>query len=191
MAKRKRKAHRAASPRKRRRSVTRAAAPRRRRRRTLTSLFRRNPIGNLLGARAKISYQPKSLLSTAMHGAIDAGVGTAGMAIARLVRGKANIDGNTIKGDVVELGIGIAGAPLIAKFAGDDVARAFVQGVFMGPLMTRIKSKNIPVLSTALGDEGELPLFGGEYNDVGGTYEIGDGGGIGDETLLAGEPEYA
>lgn len=174
--------------------MARATAPRKRARRRR---LKRNPFGISLGGGGgkKISYAPRSLMQTAMHGAIDAGAGVGGQALARLGRGRLNLEGNTIKGALAELLIGIGTAPLVAKFAGDDIARAYVQGVFMGPLTTAIKSRNIPIIATALGDEGELPLFAGVYDELGGAYELtpigaGAGGGIGDTEYFAGEREY-
>jgi hypothetical protein len=181
---------------KRRKSRKRSSGARRspsRRRRS----YRRNPSGLSLGS----VFNPKTIMSQVIDGAKDAGIGVAGMAAARLVRGKLNIDGNTPKGAIVELGFGILGAPLVAKFAGRDAARAFVQGVFMGPAITAVKSMHVPVIAPALGDEGELPLFGGSY-DLGGTYDldaIGAGGGaaigagngrVGDVDDLGGEEGY-
>lgn len=106
----------------------------------------------------------------ALQGVIGAGQVLAGKGVARLVRGKMNIEGNTTTGSLVEVGIGIAGAiAMRRKFP--RFAERFLIGAFIAPLETIAKQSNIPYLSTALGDEGTLPLISGEeLVNIGGEY---------------------
>lgn len=194
VAKRKRKAKSSGAKRRRRsaprRKTATAAAPKRRARRR--GGFRRNPGGSLVSG-----FAPKALLGRAIDGLKDGAAGTAGMAVARFARGKMNLDGNTVPGSLAELGIAILTAPIVEKFAGREMARAWTQGAFMGPMITAVKSAHVPYIAPALGDEGELPLFGGVF-DLGSTYELGDGsdGATGASNLggnyeMAGEEMYS
>jgi hypothetical protein len=135
-------------------AVTRAN-PRRRR--------RRNPLG---GRGGMLSGIPQM----AMQGAIGAGQVIVGKGVARLIRGKFNLEGNTTTGSIVEVGIGLAGA-IAMRRKYPRFAERFLIGAMIAPLETIAKQSNIPYLSTALGDEGQLPLIAGEdVVNIGGEY---------------------
>jgi hypothetical protein len=164
----------------RRKSSTRksSTAPRRRRRRstavarakTTRRRYRRNPFGVRTGGLGGI-------VGIAKQGAMDAVGIIAGEGAARFVRGRAGLEGNTVPAAIVETVTGVAIAVAIRrKFP--NAARMVAAGAIAGPMRTAIKSAHIPYVSTALGDEGELPLLGGMYEL--GTYDQ-IGSGLGDE----------
>lgn len=155
--------------RRRRRTVARASAPRRRR-------YRRNPP---LGR----SLSPKNLIGMATQGATAAVGVLAGKAGVRIGRSAVKIAGGTPVGYATEIAIGIAGAMLLQGFS-RSFATNFLTGAFVSVGESVAKGMNVPVLSAALGDEGEGTLnLIGDDSDLSnllrggaageGTYDMG------------------
>lgn len=155
VAKRKRRSTRKAVTTRRRRRNPVATAKRVRRR----SRYRRNPMGlNVNGI--------KNIL---VGGVIDAALGVGGKITTRLVRSKLGYDSVSAVGMAIEVGTGAALGIAAAKMLGADKARAIVQGAFMGPMESFIKSANLPFASAALGDEGD---FAGVEEYMGGYPQL-------------------
>jgi len=141
-------------------------APVRRRRR------RRNPFGIRSGGGIV-----KQVTDIAIGGLRDGAIGTVALGLARFGRGMLRQEGNTPTGIAAEGAIGIGTALVLRKMfgSGKGYDRAAAQGVFQGIIQTAVKGANVPYLSPALGDEGELPLLSGIY-DIGDVYDGVSGG---------------
>lgn len=155
--------------RRRRRSVARASAPRRRR-------YRRNPP-------LSRALNPRNLIGMATQGATAAVGVLAGKAGVRIGRSAIKIAGGTPVGYATEIAIGIAGAMLLQS-VNRNLATNFLTGAFVSVGESVAKGMNVPVLSAALGDEGEGTLnLIGDDSDLSnllrggasgeGTYDMG------------------
>lgn len=149
--------------RRRRRSVARASAPRRRR-------YRRNPP-------LSRALNPKNLIGMATQGATAAVGVMAGKAGVRVGRSALKIAGGTPVGYAAEIAIGIAGAMLL-QGVNRNLATNFLTGAFVSVGESVVKGMNLPIVSAALGDEGEgtLNLIGDE-DDL--SLRLSNGGGQG------------
>ena len=161
MARRKRRARRA------------VAAPRRTTRRR-RSWFRRNPAG----------FSVSGITKSATQGVIDAGELIVGKTASRLVRGKLGFAGGTTIGAIVEFVTALAGGQLVGKYDG-NFGKMFIAGGIAAPLESVVKSLNLPFISSALGDEGDLIEVG-----LAGAYADDGLGGVYNDALPAGGTQY-
>lgn len=177
----------------------RRSAPKTRRRRrrnpVAVTAARSNPHRRRRRRNPSIGASFRDIPNMALQGMIGAGQVIAGKGVARLVRGKLNIEGATTTGSIVEVGVGIAGAMFMRR-RWPHFAERFLIGAFIAPLETIAKQANIPYISVALGDEGTLPLIageddliniGGEYFPralMGGEYQPAGMAGLGDEVPI-------
>lgn len=131
VARRRRRTYRRNAP------VSYAANPRRRRR------YRRNPIA-VRGLMNKVTQAGSAAIGV-----------MAGKAGARVGRSALKIMGGTPIGYAAEIGVGIAGGMVLEKFVSRNFAAMFLVGALVSVGEQIVKQFNIPVVSAALGDEGE------------------------------------
>ncbi|MGI8481846.1 MAG: hypothetical protein ACR2MF_07270 [Chthoniobacterales bacterium] len=90
------------------------------------------------------------------------------------------ISGGTPIGYLAEIAVGIAGGMLMEKFVSRNFATMFLVGALVSVGEQLAKNANIPVVSAALGDEGEgmLSLVGDDLSTyLVGAYDPVTGGG--------------
>lgn len=139
----------AKSKRKRRRVTRRNPAPAARRVTTRRRTFRRNPAG----------FRASSIVPMLLQGAKDAAGVVVGKAGARLARSRLGYESGTVVGSAVEVAVGVVGGMLAAKVS-PAFGRMVTAGALAGTLEAVVKSANVPFISSALGDAGDLAELG-------------------------------
>lgn len=137
MARKKRKARRAAP----RRNVARVAAPKRRRARHT----RRNPPAAIRG-----------ILALAEHAGVGAFQVLAGKIGVRKLRGLAGQKAGTLLGSLMEAGIGLGAGMLVARMVSPLAGERVAIGGFLAPMETLVQQLGIPHISDSLGDDGYM-----------------------------------
>lgn len=180
-ARKRRKSTRRAAPvaKRRRRRASRAAAPRRKARRSS-------------GGRAKFSV--RGLPGQIIEGVKDASAVLGGKTFVRTIHARffpnlgIKADGTTspVLPLGLEIGLAIAAGVATEMFISREYGRFVLAGGLSAPIESFIKAANIPVISSALGDEGDLVLDNGRSvltSRVGGygpRSSLGRYGGLGD-----------
>lgn len=140
--------------RKRRRAVVKHNPPKRHVRRRRST--RHNP-----------PFRMGGIVKQVTEGAVDGALGVAGMGLVRVIRDKTGFAGGTIAGSAVEAAASIGLGIVARKALGPSAARAVIQGGFMAPMISLVRSAGVPVLSSALGDDGDLGEFVSGYPMLG------------------------
>lgn len=89
----------------------------------------------------------------------------AGKAGARIVRAKLGMPAGTPVGIATELAVGVAGGVALRGVAGSRFGENFLTGAAVSVLEALAKGLNIPVVSSALGDEDTMNLIAGTGAD--------------------------
>lgn len=150
-------------------SRARASAPAVRRGGGRRRSYRRNPpIG-------------RGIIGKVMQGVTDAALGVVGKAASRAVPSLIGLPQGGAVGIATQAAVGIA-AGMVADKVRPGTGRAVLQGALMGPIESLVKGLNIPVISSALGDDYEGYTLAG-YDDPGiagyvGAGGMGDGAGV-------------
>jgi hypothetical protein len=138
-----------------------------RRGRTRRSYRRNPPIG-------------RGIIGKVMQGVTDAALGVAGKAVSRAVPSLVGLPQAGAVGIATQAAVGVV-AGMLADKVRPGIGRAVLQGALMGPIETLVKGFNIPIISTALGDDYQGYALSG-YDVPGlagyvGAAGLGDGAG--------------
>lgn len=143
-------------------------------------------VGRVGGRRRSYRRNPpigRGIIGKVMQGVTDAALGVVGKAASRAVPSLIGLPQGGAVGIATQAAVGIA-AGMVADKVKPGAGRAVLQGALMGPIESLVKGLNIPVISTALGDDYEGYALAG-YEDSGVAGYVGAGTGMGDGAELS------
>lgn len=127
--------------------------------------------GRSLASRARTAAKSSKLVPFVTGAAMDAGGILVGKAIARTVRSKTGQEAGTVIGSLIEAAVGIALGMVVGSKSAAWGNRLAVGGM-LAPMETLVQRLNVPLLSSALGDDGYVLTDLGDDVELVNAYDM-------------------